>query len=192
MANPSRFDLDANIKRFAVDVVNESIQKAFDLNVLSSMQHTTLQAVVREEAHEMVLRLSQRMVGTGKRHIKWSVRYPLTWWDHWKHALGLKRRRWWRRWLLKRLKPVEWKNRHFEDVRYENICPHMPTDKQQYHIEFLMHGREETPGHVSMGTVIRDLRFIQQDMADARNVLYHDIIARSFDSAITYLEGRYS
>ncbi len=190
MAIERRYEDGLTLSSVTGQVARFAVQKAFDRSLMSDMPRVAVDTMLMDEVNALVVKLSAQMVGTNGREIKWTVVYPKTWWDHWKSNFMSKKQTWWRKLILSKLAAPEMTVERHSEMRYDNVCPHIRADQDRFHYEFLQDGSKPSPGNMSIGTVIRELRFIQRDLASSR-VSGAELIARSYDSTIEYLEGKY-
>jgi len=157
--------------------------QALDLKQLATMPK--VDCWIDAEMKNLIVKLTAVVRGTNGRKIEWEVSYPKTWWDHWKRDMRLRSGFW--GWVARHLSKPKLTLRSYTDHAFENMCPHLPGDKEHYHLSFLADGLGPTQESVKH-SVIRRLRFAQDNARSSRDY-GHESVVNALEGVIDWLEA---
>lgn len=127
---PSEIEM-LEVQRVTTELIHINIQRRMPWNILYDVKFHMVAGQGLSE--QLVTSLEVYLQSKNHHHEEEQkvMQYPETWWEHFKEA-------WFSKWLLMKF-PVKYK-KVYTPVSYKvtNICPHLHTDKERQHVEWLM------------------------------------------------------
>lgn len=115
------------LTRHVAELVTVKVHRRFDPRTFRTL--VDVDAFIEHNTRSMVVELSSHLAAIGNEHISFHKKWPRTWWDAFKC-------RWFPTWLLRRY-PADYDSVDIEEPRYKAVCPHLPIEREQTHLEWL-------------------------------------------------------
>jgi len=187
MSTISQFDDMAAVKSLLLEHVSIQASRRIGIQAFSNMKASAVDNMCSHIAGEIVLQIEASLYGANSSKYEWSVTHPKSWWDHLKHDIHG-----WKRIPLWMKRRIRWGTtvRTGSVKVYENVCPHIASDREHHHVEFLSHGMAMVPGQVSLSWVIRMLRFFENN-ARTGYTGRDEMVANAFANAADYVKAEH-